>query len=159
MEQSFFLAMAEKYKDSVYRIALNYFGNTYDADDTVQEVLLKLYTSKKTFQNSEHVRNWLIRVTINVCKNALRMPWRSRNVELNDEVSESVVFALPEQSELYRTVMGLPEKYRIVLYLFYYEEFSVKEIAKLLKLRETAVTTRLSRARDQLKTNLTEVSG
>lgn len=157
MEQSFFLAMAEKYKDTVYRIALNYFGNTYDADDTVQEVLLKLYTCKKPFESAEHVRNWLIRVTVNVCKNTLRLPWRSRNVELSDDISESVIFETREQSELFQTVMSLPEKYRIVIYLFYYEDFSVKEISELLKLRESAVTTRLNRARTKLKLNLTEV--
>lgn len=156
MEQTFFLVIADKYKDTVFRIALNYYGNTYDAEDTVQEVFLKLYTCSKQFENHEHIRNWLIRVTINQCKNTLRMPWRNRNVDLED-LAESITFEHSEQSDLFLSVMSLPEKYRTVLYLFYYEEFSVKEISKILKLQESAVTTRLSRARNQLKLDLTEV--
>lgn len=156
MEQTLFLVIADRYKDTVYRIALNYFGNTYDAEDMVQEVFVKLYTSNKQFESPEHIRNWLIRVTINMCKNTLRMPWRNRNVEL-DDLAESISFEQQEQSELFISVMSLPEKYRTILYLFYYEEYSVKEISEMLKLKESAVTTRLSRARNQLKLTLTEV--
>lgn len=156
MEQTFFLLIADRYKDTVYRIALNYFGNKYDAEDTVQEVFMKLYTSNKQFESQDHIRNWLIRVTINMCKNTLRMPWRNRSVEL-DDLAESIAFEQQEQSELFMSVMSLPEKYRTILYLFYYEEYSVKEISKMLTLKESAVTTRLSRARNQLKLTLTEV--
>ncbi|MEA4934315.1 MAG: sigma-70 family RNA polymerase sigma factor [Lawsonibacter sp.] len=156
MEQTIFLAVANKYKNSVYRIALNYYGNTYDAEDTVQEVMIKLYTSTKSFESDEHIRNWLIRVTVNACKSTLRMPWRKRNISL-DDISEPMMFETAEQSDLYQTVMCLPEKDRTVLYLFYYEDYSVKEIAGILKLKESAVTTRLSRARQKLKQNLTEV--
>lgn len=154
MEQEIFLAMADKYKDTVYRIALNYFGNSYDAEDTVQDVLMKLYLSGKQFESDEHVRNWLIRVAINACKNAWKMPWRNRNVAF-EELS-SATFDHPEQSDLFFAVMNLPKKYRIVLYLFYYEDYSVKEIAGMLNLKETAVTI-LSRSRNQLKQKLSEV--
>jgi RNA polymerase sigma-70 factor (ECF subfamily) len=156
VEQTFFLVIADRYKDTVYRIALNYFGNKYDAEDMVQEVFMKLYTSKKQFESHEHIRNWMIRVTINICKNTLRMPWRNRNVEL-DDLAESITFEQQEQSELFMSVMSLPEKHRTILYLFYYEDYSVKEISEILKLKESAVTTRLSRARNQLKLTLTEV--
>jgi len=155
MDEKFFLVNANKYKDTIYRIALNYLRNTHDSDDMVQEVLMKLYSSNQQFESDEHIRNWLIRVTINLCKNTLRMPWR-RNVAL-DELPDSTSFEHREQSELFVSVMSLSEKYRIVLYLFYYEEFSVKEIANMLKLKESAVTSRLSRARNQLKLKLTEV--
>ena len=157
MNQKFFIENAEKYKDTVYRIALNFFKNHYDADDIVQEVLLKFYMTDKTFENDEHVRNWLIRVAINQCKNVLRLPWRRRSVPL-DELTGSIEFEYKEQNELFMQVMYLPEKYRVILYLFYYEEFSVKEISSLLKINESAVTTRLSRARKKLKQNLLEVS-
>ncbi len=156
MEQTLFLAIADKYKDTIYRIALNYFGNRHDADDMVQDVLMKLYTSNKQFESEEHIRNWLIRVTVNSCRNTLRMPWRSRNVAFS-ELSATTTFEHQEQSDLFLSVMGLPEKYRTVLYFFYYEDFSVKEISQLLKLKESAVTTRLSRARNQLKNKLAEV--
>lgn len=158
MDREFFVEYANKYKDMLYRIALNYFRNPYDADDMVQDVLLKFYETDKSFTGDEHVRNWLIRVMINQCRNTLRLPWRKRNVSL-DELSGSVEFACEEQSGLFKQVMNLPEKYRVILYLFYYEEFSVKEISSLLKISESAVTTRLSRARKKLKDNILEVTG
>jgi len=155
VEQTIFLMLAEKYKDMIFRIALNYFGNTYDADDMVQDVLMKLYSSSKAFESDEHARYWLIRVTVNACKNTLRKP--KRKVISLDEVSATTTFAYKEQSDLFKTVMGLPEKYRTVLYLFYYEDLSVKEIAQLLNIKESAVTTRLSRSRERLKQKLKEV--
>lgn len=155
MTQTDFIQWAERYKDMVFRIALNYYGTPEDGDDTVQEVLLRLYGCKKDFQSEEHVKAWLIRVTVNQCKNGLRQKKRRAYVPLED-IDAPVPFQLPEQGELYRQVMALPEGYRAVLYLFYYEELSVKEIAGALGLTETAVTTRLSRARQQLKNNLTE---
>lgn len=156
MDQSSFLASAHTYKDTIYRIALNYFGNREDAEDTVQDVLMKLYTTKKDFESDDYLRNWLIRVTINSCKNTLRMPWRNKSVELT-EIAATSTFEHQDQSLLFMSVMKLPEKYRTVLYFFYYEDMSVKKIAQLLKLKESAVTTRLSRARKQLKMDLAEV--
>lgn len=156
MTQHEFVAAAEQYKDMIYRIALNYYGNSYDADDTVQDALLKLYRFDKTFESEEHLRNWLIRVTVNLCKNGLRWAKLRRHAALED-VEIPVQFQYPEQSELYQAVMSLPERYRTVLYLFYYEELSVNEIAAALEIKPSAVTTRLSRARQQLKTKLTEV--
>lgn len=155
MTRTEFTRWAERYKDMIFRIALNYYANPHDGDDTVQEVLLRLYSCNKEFQSEEHVKAWLIRTTVNQCKNGLRQKKRHSYVSLED-VDLPVQFQMPEQSELYREVMALPEAYRTVLYLFYYEEMSVKEIAGALRVSTTAVTTRLSRARQQLKTNLTE---
>ncbi len=157
MERSEFYRLARRYQDTVFRIALNYFRSVPDAEDMVQEVLIKLYTARQPFQNDEHVRYWLIRVTVNLCKNALRSPWRKRRVSL-DELSAAIPFEEPEQSDLFLTVMSLPEKYRTVLYLFYYEDCTVKDIARLLDLKESAVTTRLSRARRALRSELMEVT-
>ncbi len=150
MDQDTFLALVAQYKDTVFRVALNYLGNTYDADDIVQNVFLKLYTKNKHFENKDHARYWLIRVTVNACKDLLKSSWKSKNVFL-DEVELPVTFEEPEQEDLYKVVMALPEKYRTVLYLFYYEEFSIREIARLLKMNGSSVTTRLSRARNKLK--------
>ena len=151
-----FCAMAECYQDMIYRIALNYSGSPQDAEDIVQEALTKLYLREEPFQNDSHVRAWLIRVTVNLCKNTLRSPWRRRRVPL-DALKETAVFAEPGQSELFLALMGLPEKYRTVLYLFYYEECSVREIASLLSVKESTVTTRLQRARQALRKVWTEV--
>ena len=157
MERSEFYRLANQHKDMIFRIALGYFGNVPDAEDMVQEVLIKLYTVPRPFQNDDHVRYWLIRVTVNLCKNTLRSPWRTRRVSL-DELSCAFSFQEPAQSDLFLTVMSLPEKYRTVLYLFYYEDCTVKDIARLLDLKESAVTTRLSRARRALKNELMEVT-
>ncbi len=150
LEHDIFLALAEKYKDTVFRIALSYLGNTYDADDIVQDVFMKLFITNKHFASDDHARYWLIRVTINTCKNLLKSSWKTKNIALDDN-TVTTVFEQKEQEDLYQAVMGLPEKYRTVLYLYYYEDFSVKEIAGMLKIKVSAVTTRLSRARDQLK--------
>ena len=153
MERSAFQATVGQYQDMVYRVALHQFGVLQDAEDAVQEVFLRLYTEEKLFESGEHLRRWLIRVPLNVCRDTLKSPWRKRRVPL-DTVPDQPVFDAPEQGELYQAVMALPEKYRVTLYLFYYEELSTKEIAELLGLRQTAVTTRLSRGRELLKKRL-----
>ena len=155
MERQAFMDAVAQHQDMVYRVALHWFGVPQDAEDAVQEVFLRLYTEEKTFDGPEHLRRWLLRVTVNVCKDALKSPWRKRRVPL-DSIPEPV-FEQPEQRELYREVLALPEKYRTVLGLYYYEELSTKEIAALLNIRQTAVTTRLARGRELLKQRLTEV--
>lgn len=157
MEQAVFYDLVRRYKDMIFRIAWNYFGNPFDAEDMVQETLMKLYTANPAFESEEHAKHWLIRVTLNLCKNTVRSPWRRRTVSL-EEASDLVSFDKPEQSELFQSVMGLPEKYRTVLYLFYYEDLPVREIAQLLRVKESAVTTRLSRARQMLKSELMEAA-
>ena len=155
MERALFLDLAGRYKDTVFRVALNALGSPQDADDIVQETLLRLLERTKPFESEAHAKSWLIRVALNLSKNVLRSPWRRRSVPLED-AAEQPVFDTPEQGELYGEVMALPEGYRTVLYLFYYEGYAVKEIAALLGLRVTTVTSRLSRARQMLKTKLTE---
>lgn len=155
MERQVFMDAVARHQDMVYRIALHWFGVPQDAEDAVQEVFLRLYMEEKPFDGPEHLHRWLIRVTVNVCKDALKSPWRKRRVPM--ESIPEPVFEQPEQRELYREVMALPEKYRTVLDLYYYEELSTKEIAALLGIRQTAVTTRLSRGRELLKQRLTEV--
>ena len=133
MKKEVFLKAVEVYQSMVYRMALHYFGNSYDAEDATQEVFLRLYRQEKAFESEQHLRHWLMRVTVNHCKDVLKSPWRKR-----------------------RVVMALSKKYRTVLNLYYYEELSTKEIAEILDLQQTAVTTRLSRARNLLKNRLGE---
>ena len=156
MEKQQFLEAVRQYQDMVYRIALHQTGNPPDGEDAVQEVFLRLLTSKKPPEGEEHLRRWLIRVTVNYCRDLLKSPWRKRRVSL-ETLPEEPVFQQPEEAELYREVMKLPEKYRTVLELFYYEELSVREIGEVLGVRETLVTTRLSRARARLREQLREV--
>lgn len=155
MDKTVFHTLAETYRSMVYRIALNFFRNIQDAEDATQEVMLKLYLRVEPFDSQDHARNWLIQVTLNYCRSVWRSPWRQR-VSLED-LTAAIPFSCPEDGELFQTVMELPEKHRTVLYLFYYEEMSVREIAEVLKLSETAVTSRLSRARKVLKDEWAEV--
>lgn len=153
MKNDKFLEAANKHKDMIFRVALGYFGSKFDADDAVQDVLLKLYTCEKVFDSEEHIKHWLIRVTINVCKNTLRAPWRRNHLNL-DELTATIDFQYKEQSELFLLVMKMKEKYRTVLNLHYFEEYSVAQIAGILGIKESAVTTRLYRARKILKDTL-----
>ena len=156
MDKARFNDAARRYQNMVYRTALHALGSPQDADDAVQEVFLRLFRYKEPFEGEEHLRRWLLRVTVNYCRDVLKSPWRRRRVSW-EELPETPVFDKPQQAALYREVMALPEKYRTVLDLFYYEELSVREIAEVLGLRQSAVTTRLHRARVMLKEQLTEV--
>lgn len=156
MEQQLYQEMVRKYADMVYRIAINYTKSRFDAEDVVQNVFLKLYTQEKLVQDGEYLKRWLIRVTINECKNLLAAFWRKNTVSIEEEYPEPV-FSTPEKSDLYYAVMELPVKYRIVIHLFYYEGYSSREIGSLLNIREQAVRTRLVRGRKMLKQQLKEI--
>ena len=150
MEQEFFDRAVQCWQDMVFRLALHQLGSYADADDAVQEVFLRLWRQKVPFASDAHLRRWLMRVTVNWYRDQLRSPWRKRRGDW-DSLENQPAFETPEQGELYQAVMSLPEKYRTVLDLFYYEELSVREIGEVLGLSQSAVTTRLSRARKLLR--------
>lgn len=152
-----FTAYAQRYIDTVYRVAYNYIKSPSDADDVTQNVFLKLLQVRKPFENDAHVKNWLIRVTINECKNLVRAKWWKE--EPLEDYASQLVFENPEQSELFYSVMGLPSKYRVPIYLFYYEEYSTQEIAHILKLPKSTVCTQLRRGRDLLRESMKEAEG
>ncbi len=106
------------------------------------------------YQGEDHLRHWLVRVTLNECKRISSHPWRSRTVPL--ENCQEPAFTDPVRAELFQEVMSLPAKYRVPLYLYYYEGYSVDEVGELLKLKASTVQTRLARARAKLKTQLEE---
>lgn len=141
------------YLDSVYRVALSGCRTHADAEDVTQNTFIKLWERQESFENMEHARKWLIRVAVNECHSLWRTPWMKKTAYLEDSKKEPSFF-LGERSELYYAVLELPVKYRQVVHLYYFEEYSVKEIAEILKLSETAVQTRLQRARQKLKETL-----
>ncbi len=149
-----FIRAVRDHKDTVFRVAFSYMKDPDDAEDITQNVFLKLFQCKTAFESLEHLRSWLIRVTINECKSVFRMPWRRReNIE---DYAQQLAMPSPEHTELFLSVMGLPEKYRVVIYLFYYEGYSTEEIAGLIDRPPATVRTRLARGRKRLKTILTE---
>ena len=140
MTDAAFEAAVKLYADMVFRLAYSYLKNRADAEDVMQETLLKF---------------WVVRVAVNECRRLLRSPWRCRTGPL-EEAPETAAFDTPAQSELFREVMALPPKYRAAVYLHYYEGYSVREVACAMSANPSTVQTWLMRARGQLKTNLKE---
>lgn len=145
----------EKYQNNLYAVSFNICKNAEDAKDIVQETFIQYYSLRKEFDNEQHIRAWLIRVAINKAKNINRSFWRKNKRPLEDYM-ESLTFETPESEELFETVMALPEKFRIVIHLFYYEDYAIREIADILKISESNVKVRLSRGRSLLKEKLQE---
>ena len=150
-----FVPLAQRYIDTIFRIAYSYLRSQADADDVTQDVLIQLYKTETAFESDDHLKHWLIRVTVNRCKNIFRSPWRK--VEDIADYENSLTFDTPEHRELFDAVMALDKRYRLLVLLYYYEGYSQKEIAGLLSLPEETVRTRLFRARGKLKATLTEV--
>ncbi|MBD5384740.1 MAG: sigma-70 family RNA polymerase sigma factor [Ruminococcaceae bacterium] len=132
---------------TLYRLAFGYVHNSENAEDICQSAFVKLMGYKGSFDAPENCKAWLIRVTINLSKNLLRS---KRSTQL-EELDENIPALEKEESELLEVVMSLPPKYRAVIHLYYYEGYSVKEIADIIGASVTSVTTRLSRARERLK--------
>lgn len=149
MTKEEFTACAEAYMDMIYRVAYSWTKNSDDANDVTQDVLLQLYKETKKFESEEHLKKWLIRVTINQCKMFFRSPWR-RFEDIND-YAETLGFEDKSHLDLFHAVMKLDKKYRVPLMLFYFEGYSTADIALLMNIPEKTVSTRLSRARIKLK--------
>jgi RNA polymerase sigma-70 factor (ECF subfamily) len=151
-------SIMQQYSDMVYRLAYARTRNKADAEDLFQEVFLKCHKANQRFSSEEHCKAWLIRVTVNLSKNLLTSAWKKKIV-LKDEPSwnsENYSTSLLEndKGEVFYEVLKLPEKYRIVIHLYYYEDYSVSEIANILNRKDSTVKTQLFRARELLKQNL-----
>ncbi len=145
--------ICEKYGDRLYAAAFNICRQQQDAEDAVQDALLAYYRTDKEFETEEHIKAWLLRVTVNAAKSTKRLFW-NRNRTSYEEYMDSLIFEEPSDRILMDEVLALPEKYRIVIHLFYFEEYKTREIAEILKLSENTVKTRLSNGRKILKTKL-----
>lgn len=139
-----------KYSDMVIRIAFQNLKNTADAEDIAQEVFLKLITIHPDFENTTHEKAWIIRVTVNLCKDFLKSSWFKKRAVLND-----TIFTHDENTEVLDAVLRLPVKFRNVIYLHYYEDMTVAQIANILQKKENTVSSWLYRARKLLKKSLT----
>ena len=149
-----FDALAKKYMDMIYRLAFSWLKSPADADDVVQEVLLRLYRTDRKFESEEHVKNWLMKVTVNECRKVWRRP--SRSHENIEDYIETLVFEERSCRELFEAVMQLDRPKRTAVVLYYIEGYSIREIAALLGLPSGTVGTRLARARKELAQYLKE---
>ena len=142
-----FEAAYDAYGPMVYRLAMVYLGSRADAEDVAQETFIRLLYKAPKFTDGEHEKRWLLRVTVNLCRDQLKGFWRKRAVELEPGLSVRD----PESLGLAEAVVALPEKYKAVIHLHYYEGYSVAEMAEILKLSQSAVKMRLKRGRELLR--------
>ena len=150
-----FDAVMRHYSDMVYRLALSRTGNPADADDILQEVFLRYIKADKTYNDEEHRKAWLLKITINCTKSFLTSAWnRHRDFAEADENTggcDKRLSDIETKSEVYGALLKLPQKYRTVIHLFYYEDLSVAQIAKATGAGESAVKSQLSRGRAMLR--------
>lgn len=144
------LDLFHHYRDDVYRLAMSYIGNPQEAEDICQTVFMKLLEQGALSPGKE--KAWLMQVTANQCRSLLRSAWWRHTVALE----ETIPAPASGTDDTLQAVMKLPHKYRVVIYLRYYEKYTAVEIGKLLKIPASTVTTRLARGRQQLKSLLKE---
>lgn len=142
--------IVEKYFDMIYRLALSQTKDREHADDVVQEVFLRYIKTDKVFDSEEHIKAWLLRVTINCSHNVFSNSWAKKTVP----ISEEIIFDTEEKSDVYYAVAELPQKYRAVIHLFYYEDMSIDEISKTLGINSSTIKSQLSRGRNLLRKKL-----
>ena len=146
----------QRYKATVYSVALSYVNNREDADDIFQEVFLIYFRTNPLFNEEEHRKAWLIRTTINCSKRVVDSTYRKRSVPLDEMEEESFQFQTKEENAVYVALQALPEKYRTVLHLFYFEDMSIDMICKVLDLKSSTVKVQLMRGREMMKEKLKE---
>lgn len=147
--------LVERYQENIFRAAFSIVKNCADAEDMVQDTFLQYLRSDREFDSEEHIKAWLLRTAINKAKNLRMAFWHRNKVSLEDYLA-TIPFENPMDHELIDAVLSLPQKYRLVVHLYYYEDYSVREIAAVLTLSESAVKNRLLRGRQMLKNMLKE---
>lgn len=146
----------DRYKNLLYGIAFAYLKNNADVEDVLQEFFLKRIYHAPIFQSEEHEKRWMIRITVNMSRNVLKSFWNQNTGGIDEDIISSLSQCnlTERESNLVEMVYRLPEKQRIVIYLYYFEGYSCKEIADILSKSESAVKMRLKKGRTQLKTML-----
>lgn len=141
-----------QYADMIYRIAFHNLKNPADTEDIFQEVCLSLLTKNAPLYDENHIKHWLIRVTINKCRSFHKSVWQSRT----ESLSSYTELIAPEASMVMDELNSLPTHYRNVIYLYYYEEYTIPEIAEILGKSKNTISSQLQRARKKLKKILEE---
>lgn len=144
--------IVEEYGDMVYRIALTQLKNSADADDIYQEVFISLIKNIEKIESEQHLKYWLIRTTLNKCKNHFKLFW-NKMVDKTSTFEYNLSYE-NELDEIRELVTSLPLKFKDVVFLHYYEGYNVKEIADILDIKEGTVKSRLFKARNLLKTEI-----
>lgn len=146
----------EKYYEMIWRICLMQFGNSHDAYDATQETFIRLMNSSKSFRSGEHEKAWLIRVAVNYCKDVMKSSHRKREVALDTGKPPEAGMVPDEYAEVYETMMGLPKEYRLILYLHFYEGYTLKEIAGMMKINPSTLRSRFAKAKELMREYIEE---
>ena len=144
------------YGDTVKRICMIHLKNYADTEDIFQTVFLKYVLKSPEFHSTDHEKAWIIRVTINACRDLLKSFFHNRTLPL-DSLKEKPGEPAPDHSDVLEAVLALPSKYKDVIYLYYYEEYSAEEIGQILRKNTNTVYTLLNRGRQLLRSSLEEV--
>lgn len=147
-------AMYERNVNMIYKLCYLYLKNTADAEDAVQSVFLKLLSTNPAFHDLDHEKAWLITTARNHCKDVLKSWWRKCRVDLDTLPEPTIRGSSTRMGEVLESLLKLPEKYKTVLFLYYFEDHSVKEISELLKRKESTIQSQLQRGRERLKIDL-----
>ncbi len=140
--------VVDKYSSLIFRISYCILCNVYDAEDAVQETLLKYLTKAPEFKDEEHRKAWLIKVSANISKNMLLFRRKRSCLDIEEVANEAI---LPSDYETFEIIMSLPAKYKVVMVLHYVEGYKSKEIAQIIDISEDAVRKRLQKGRELLK--------
>ncbi len=146
------IELINQHADMIYRVAMHNLKNPADAQDVFQEVCLSLLTKKAPLYDDVHIKYWLIRVTINKCRSLKKSVWHSKVLPLKDAEGMSTKC----ENMLLEELESLPTNYKNVIYLYYYEDYTIKEIAEILQKPQNTINTQLQRARKKLKKILQE---
>lgn len=152
-EKQYFSDMYEKHAKTLYGVCLLYLKNKDDAEEAVTESFIKLMESKPVFENDSHEKSYLIKIAVNTCKNLLKSGWR-KNVVHDEDVL--MYMTTSEEESIMEEILSLPPKYRVIIYMYYYQGYKAQEIADIMNISLSAVLSRLSRGRKRLKDILTE---
>ena len=151
MDKEEYIRIVEKYYEDVKRVAFAGCRDMYDAEDIAQTVFMKLLSTSEIFEDDENLKMWLIRVAVNEYKSLWRSPWKSKVDFYIPEEKPGKKDRNEEKYLVLEAVLKLKQKYREVIHLFYYEDYSAKEIGELLGISESTVFKRLQRGRDRLR--------
>jgi len=144
-----------RYVDTIYRISLMILKNVPEAEDATQTVFIKLMTSNSQFESDEHIKAWLIVTAQNTCKDMVKGWWHTKRVDF-ENVVEPTYLMDAFKHDIWSKITGLEEKYKLPIYLYYYEGYETTEIAKMLKINHATLRTRMRTAKKKLKLLLEE---
>ena len=154
-----FRAVYDRQVSRVYKLALVMMGSRSDAEDIVQTVFMKAWEKKPHFRDEDHETAWFLTVTKNQCRDALKNYYRTHRTSQEEVPEHGMEFESRADNEVWQALLALEEKYRVLLYLYYYEGYTVREISTILRRRESTLQTQLAAGRKKLRAELEQVRG